>query len=286
MFGIKIYSLNEPKGLNIRFTIYSGAEGELLGEGNTGKVVMHLIHDFLCKGHSLYMDYFYNSYPLATKLLRNDSHCTGKMLSNRKYLPSNVKSANLKRGVSIANYYNGVMIGKWKDKGLVLYVSTEHDNDMVTIENRRRQQKKKPKPIVQYNAYMKDTDRLDQMMLYYPCERKLIRYYKKVFIHSLQMMMCNAFFLYNMKNAQEGRKISRYDFRLKVLEVLLPPFFAPRGITPGRNSIHVPAQNKDLDSKGEKKIFSCLQKGRKEETNNLRVQCVSRQTWTLPSEFF
>lgn len=50
---------------------------------------------------------------------------------------------------------------------------------MVTIENRRRQQKKKPKPIVQFNAYMKGTDRLDQMMSYYPCERKTIRCIRK-----------------------------------------------------------------------------------------------------------
>lgn len=275
-FGIKIYSLNEPEGLNIRFTIYSGAEGELSGKGHTGKVVMHLMHDFLGKGHSLYMDNFYNSYPLATKLLRNDTYCTGTMLSNRKYLPPNVKSANLKRGESIANYSDGVMIGKWKDKRLVLYVSTEHDNDMVTIENRRRQQKKKPKPIVQYNAYMKGTDRLDQMMSYYPCERKTIRWYKKVFIHSLQMMMCNAFFLYNMKNAQEGRKISLYDFRLKVLEVLLPPIVAPRAITPGRNSIHVPAQNEDLDSKGGRKRKMCRvcnREGKRKQTTYVCSVC-------------
>lgn len=33
-----------------------------------------------------------------------------------------------------------------------MYVSTENYNIMVTIENRRRQHKQKPKPIFQYNA--------------------------------------------------------------------------------------------------------------------------------------
>lgn len=275
-FGIKLYSLNEPEGLNVRFTIYSGANSELSGKGHSDKVVMHLMQDMLGKGHSLYMDNYYNSYPLACRLLRHDTYCTGTVLSNRKYLPPAVKSANLRKGETIANYADGVMLGKWRDKRLVMYLSTEHDNEMCEIENRRHQQKQKPKPIVQYNAYMKGVDRLDQMMSYYPCERKTLRWYKKIFIHCIQMMMCNAFYFHNMHAAEKADRMSLYDFRLKVIEELLPPIVPAIMRTPGRNALHISELNEDRDNKGGRKrklCRECNKGGKRKQTTYVCNVC-------------
>lgn len=41
---------------------------------------------------------------------------------------------------------------------------------------------------------MSGVDRPGQMLSYYPCERKTLRWYKKVFIHILQQLLLNAFF--------------------------------------------------------------------------------------------
>lgn len=60
----------------------------------------------------------------------------------------------------------------------------------------------------------------DQMLAYYPVQRKTLRWYKKLFVHTLQMSLSNAMYLYNKFSATN--KMNLYDFRLSILERLLP----------------------------------------------------------------
>lgn len=53
-----------------------------------------------------------------------------------------------------------------------------------------------------------------------PVSEKMIRGYKKIFIHTLQMIMTNSWFLYNSVNS--SNRMPLYDFRLQVVESLLP----------------------------------------------------------------
>ncbi|KAK9703097.1 Transposase IS4 [Popillia japonica] len=192
------------------------------GKGHTEKVVMNLLGGMMDVGHSLYMDNYYNSYELAKQLAARKTHCTGTLRSNRKSFPKEVGSKKLKRGETIAKYANGIMIGKWKDKRDVVYISNEYKNDMVQIQNKRREIKSKPLPIINYNKYMTGVDRQDQLLAYYPCERKTIRWPSKIFVHILQLIMINAYHLYNKYS---GTRLSLYDFRLSVIGSLLkqPP---------------------------------------------------------------
>lgn len=221
-YGIKFYTLAEPNGLTLKITIYAGKNHYLGGKDHTSKVVMHLMEGKLNMGHSLYMDNYYNSFELASKLLRNNTYCTGTLRNNRKFNPDKVMGAKLKKGETIAQYADGVMIGKWRDKRVVTYISTESKNEMVTFIQKKKKtnnEKQKPLPIVRYNAHMSGVDRGDQLLAYYPCERKTLRWYKKVFVHVLQMLLINSHILYNNYGP---KKLSLYDFRLQVLEELLP----------------------------------------------------------------
>ncbi|XP_046687886.1 piggyBac transposable element-derived protein 4-like [Homalodisca vitripennis] len=96
-YGIKLYTLCEPGGLILRFLVYSGSLSDLGGKGHATKVVLHLMRGKLNHGHSLYMDNFYNSFPLAYQLLRKKTYCTGTLRADRKYLPDEVKSAKVKK---------------------------------------------------------------------------------------------------------------------------------------------------------------------------------------------
>lgn len=136
-YGVKIYSLCEPGGLCVAFTVYSGKDGELSGKGHAEKVVMHLMRHRLGVGHSLFMDNYYNSYPLASKLLTNSTYCTGTLRIDRKHLPREVTQARLQKGETVARYAEGVMVAKWRDKRQVLYLSTEFENTMGVSINRR-----------------------------------------------------------------------------------------------------------------------------------------------------
>lgn len=238
-YGVKLYTLTEHQGFILKFLIYAGSEDKIVGGvGHTEKVVLCLLNRYLGKGHAVYMDNFYNSYNLASKLLANKTYCTGTLRVDRKYNPTEIKSAQLKEGETIARYSNGVMVGKWRDKRTVAYLSTEHENNMVEFIDKRGQSKMKPLPIIKYNAHMSGVDRADQMMSYYPCERKSVRWYKKIFIHIMQMILLNSFHLYNMYKD----KITFYEFRLQVIRSLLP---RPEAIdSPGRKRLRQAPEHK------------------------------------------
>lgn len=87
-YGIKLYMLCDPHGLIMRFLIYCGILDDLGGTGHAANVVLNLMQGKLNCGHSLYMDNYYNSLPLAAKLLSKQTYCTGTLRVDRKYLPT------------------------------------------------------------------------------------------------------------------------------------------------------------------------------------------------------
>lgn len=119
------------------------------------------------------------------------------------------------------------MVGKWKDTRQVLYISTQFENTMNIATNKRGQEKEKPLPIIEYNTYMSGVDRQDQLMSYYPSERKTIRWYKKLLIHILQMGINNAHILYNQNHI--GPKLTLLQFRLEIIRGLLIPIRQEEG---------------------------------------------------------
>lgn len=238
-YGIKIYTMSDPHGLILKFIVYCGALDDLGGKGHSANVVLKLMQEKLGCGHSLYMDNYYNSFVLASKLLANGTYCTGTLRMERKYLPLDVKTANLKTGETVARYSEGVLVGKWKDKRVVSYLSTEYENDMVESINARGQSRTKPLPIVKYNAFMKGVDRGDMMMAYYPIERKTLRWYKKLFTHTLHMLLINSYHLFNRNQTEKNeRKMPFYEFRHSLLETMLPKPAEPTPHLPLRGTDH------------------------------------------------
>ncbi|XP_046683594.1 piggyBac transposable element-derived protein 2-like [Homalodisca vitripennis] len=150
--------------------------------------------------------------PLSANLLANGKYCTGTLRTNRKHLPDAVKEAKLGKGETLERYADGVMVAKWRDKRTVTYMSTEFENVLVTSNNRHNVAPVKPLPIVQYNAHMKGVDWQNQMLAYYPCEHKSLRWYKKIFVHVIEMMLINAFKLHQLANPRSNKPL--YNFRL------------------------------------------------------------------------
>lgn len=68
---------------------------------------------------------------------------------------------------------------------------------------------------------MSGIDRQDQMLSYYPCNRKTIRWYKKLFIHVLQMSLINPYYLYRKYSGDS--RLHFYDFRLEVIRDVSHP---------------------------------------------------------------
>lgn len=236
-YGVKLYMLTESDGTVLDLTIYAGANDSLSGKNHTEKVVMFLMRNFLNSGHSLYMDNYYNSCNLAKELLNKNTFCTGTIRKDRIGNPPEVTKANLKKGESKGMYSEKILVGKWRDKRDVLYISTEFENIMENTKNRRGNEVEKPLPVVNYNKYMGGIDHRDQMSAYYPMIRKTLRWYKKIGIHMFQLYLQNAHSLFNKYS---GRKLSLYQFRLEILEKLLPDEL--QQIEAHRNLEHLPTK--------------------------------------------
>lgn len=208
-------------------------------------------------GHSLYMDNYYNSLPLAAKLQSKQTYCTGTLRVDRKYLPDDVRNARLRKGEAVAKYGEGIMVASWKDKRKVLYLSTEHENEPVTVSNKRNEERQKPLTIVKYNGFMKGIDRSDQIQAHYPLERKTLRWYKKMFIHVLQMCLVNAHYLSNDTYILEKkRKMVLFEFQESIKDALLPdlpnpprPLARPTGHTVTKIARLKPNSNRTAQNK-------------------------------------
>ncbi|CAG5035422.1 unnamed protein product [Parnassius apollo] len=220
-YGIKLYILTDANGIILKQIVYAGAGDPIVGGVNhSSKVVLQLLHDFLNKGYSVFMDNFYNSVDLTEKLLSENTYCTGTLRLNRKNNPKYITTKKLKKGECVSQFnQNGVCVMKWRDNRDVTMISSQFNSQMITTTTRRNTEVSKPKMVVEYNRNMGGIDHQDQMIAYYCCEHKSIRWYIKLGIHLLQQMMYNSFTLSNLFS---GKKLSYYEFRQSVIENLLP----------------------------------------------------------------
>lgn len=50
----------------------------------------------------------------------------------------------------------------------------------------------KPESVQKYNEFMGGVDRSDQLMSYYPCERKILRWYAKIGLNMFHIIIIKA----------------------------------------------------------------------------------------------
>lgn len=219
-YGIKLYVLAEPNGTILKVHVIANTLDVTAGKVHTEKIVQKLLDGKLNAGHAVFMDNIYNSYGLAAKLLEQNTFCTGTLNKKLKDNPNNITTKKLRRGENMSLCRNGVHVGKWKDKKEISYISTEFPDEIQEVTTRRGTVATKPTAVVNYNKNMSGVDLQDQMLSYYPCERKNLRWYMNIFIHTLMMSLINARVLYNKYSNQKRMKL--YDFREKIIESYLP----------------------------------------------------------------
>lgn len=241
-YGVKLYVLADMHGIILKIHVYAGAGDQLVGGRNhVKKVVMLLLEKYINKGHSLYIDNFYTSVGLAEELLDKNTYVTGTLRANRAGNPSlSSFNSKLKPGESIILHNKKkIVFTKWQDKREVLLLSSEHTSHYESTSSRRtRTPKYKPLVQIKYNKYMRAIDRHDQLLSYYSCQHKTLRWYKKVVIHLIQICLVNGFLLYRIIN---NSNIELHPFRKHILEHLLQPPNVPeltRSISEGK--IHLP----------------------------------------------
>ncbi|KAG8312861.1 hypothetical protein J6590_013198 [Homalodisca vitripennis] len=96
--------------LILKFSLYCDVHDNFGDKGHAANVP-NLLQGKLNYGHSLYIDN-YNSFSLASTLCRRNTYITGTLRLDRKYISTEVKSAKLKKGETIAHYAKRVFVAK------------------------------------------------------------------------------------------------------------------------------------------------------------------------------
>lgn len=214
-YGIKFYELCSPDGYVHNIEIYKGKsnDDEETDDSKIDALVLRLMKPFLKKGHHIFMDNYYNSVTLCNKLLKQKTHVTGTLRKNR-----NVIASKLKRGEYQWARNGHVYVSKWRDNRDVLCITTKYHPEIIETSNRHNIKKMKPREVAEYNKGMSGIDRSDQMISYYSCPRKTIRWYKKIIFHLLDISVWNSFYIYKKFN---NSKKSYIEYREKVIASLL-----------------------------------------------------------------
>lgn len=198
-YGIKFYELTTDDGYVLNIHMYCGKDQDIesieVDASKLEQTVFRLFGPYLYKGHNLYMDNYYNSVKLSKKLLNAKTHTNGTLRVNRKGNPKLVVTRKLKKGEHIWKRHGQVYVSKWQDQRPVLMITTRDHPHLTEVNNRYGQKKIKPVEVEVYNRHMSGIDRADQMIAYYSCPRKTIRWYKKVFFHMLDIAVWNSFYL-------------------------------------------------------------------------------------------
>lgn len=197
-FGIKLYELCTHDGFILNILVYSG-KGKISHQekGHTFQVVMQVMEKYLGKGHTLYLDNYYNSVALADALMGKQTNMCGTLQQNREGNPADVINKKLKKGEYISRQKGDITVMKWRDKRNVLTISTTNGPEMENVVNHKGNTINKPSMVVNYNKFMSGIDRSDQMISYYSTPRKSLRWYIKIFFHLVDACLWNSKYIFS-----------------------------------------------------------------------------------------
>ncbi|XP_052453867.1 piggyBac transposable element-derived protein 4-like isoform X35 [Carassius gibelio] len=204
--GFKFFDLSDSSnGYIVDFSVYTGKNSFPAGRGLSYDAVMSLLdRKVLGSGYHVYMDDFYTSPKLFTDLFTLKFGACGTYREQRKGFPktaTNSLSRSSSRG-SIRWIRDGPLVCvKWMDTQVVSVCSTIHaaSTGGHVKRNIKAQHTKSvpcPAPVTAYSQHMGGVDLPNQLLQYYAAQHKTMKWYRKVFLHFLDIAANNAFILH------------------------------------------------------------------------------------------
>lgn len=219
--SFKLYSLSEPTGPVLRFTVRSKRENKTSVSGVPKELMAGK-----GSGHSVLVNSDRLGFAMAKEFLEMNTHCTGFLRPVCKDIPADLKMAKLNTGKTSIRYAEGVMIGKWKYKRPdIYYLSTEYENTM-SLATKGANRTLVPLPVLKlrYKGNARVGEVTDPLVDFYPVfNQKCLPWSKKFFVHLLQVVMFNAFKLYSLSNLTNGKRdcLDIHEFRIHVIREMM-----------------------------------------------------------------
>jgi len=256
-FGIKLFNLCEASsGYCVGTDVYHGDTDcakfvqvlepspeddapELFGDmTQTTKIVLGMLAKTGCivKGHHIYMDNYYTSPELFDVLDSYDTYACGTVRPNRKEVPKIFGQVKLKQGETIFRVRENLTAIRFHDKRDVTMLSTIHQPTMVLtnkVDHRTKEPIHKPRAIVDYIQKMGGVDLADQIVQYYDVLRRCVKWWKKLFLHMLNILVVNAYILHQKYGQQQRVKRTHMSYRQALVKMLIES--APNAPRPQRS---------------------------------------------------
>jgi hypothetical protein len=172
------------------------------------------------------MDNWYSSPQLYDHLHENKTNTCGTVRRNRKGMPKLKKK--LEKGQTDSRSTDKMMAIRWLDRREVCMLTTLYSNTMRPTGKMDRQTKQpivKPNCVIGYNKNMGAFDRTDMMIVSIECVRKSLKWYRKLFLHLLDITLLNSHALFNVKT---GQNISLANFQLQLIREIIQKYHVSR----------------------------------------------------------
>ncbi|CAM4573311.1 unnamed protein product [Leuciscus chuanchicus] len=208
-WGFKLFVLaDSSNGYTLDFSVYTGKNNFPSGHGLSHDAVTSLLDcKVLGSGYHVYMDNFYTSPKLLKDLFAMKFGACGTYRDNRKDCPRDATNSLSKKSArgSIRWIRDGPLVFvKWMDTREVSVCSTIQS--AYTGDTAQRRVKTQdawrtkafpcPAPVTAYNKHMVGVDLSDQLLQYYTAQHKTMKWYRKIFLHFLDIAATNAFLIH------------------------------------------------------------------------------------------
>ena len=190
-------------------------------------------------GHHLYTDNFYTSVDLYQYLFEHKIYACGTIKGSRKFFPKEIVFEST-RGVSRGTYRwrmcGPLLAVAWVDNRAVYFLSTIHPPEFpIRASNEARVVRRRgvggggrsgevscPPLLKDYNSYMGGVDQADQMLRYYTCIRKTVKWYRRILFHEIEVAIHNSFVIECDDRGGTNRAIrNALEFREELAEYLI-----------------------------------------------------------------
>lgn len=135
---------------------------------------------------------------------------TGTIQINRKFIPDSIKKPTFAEDNTFACRSGNLMLLAWKDKRVVITVTSWDISGTQAINRRVRggnlQVVNKPNVVVNYNKFMGGVDRADSYSASYCFLRNSLKWWRKLFFWGLEMSSINAYLLYKISQRGQNKK--------------------------------------------------------------------------------
>lgn len=204
-YGLKVFWLAEARsGYALNAKIYSGKDRDAPPHRNLGMdIVMELTAPYFNTGRDIVTDNYFTSHQLAVSLLQQGLTLLGTIRSQRKEVPTQMKSKQrpVETTIFAHDHDNKIVLVSYipKRNKNVLLLSSSHSGEE-TVQNN------KPALILDYNQGKGGVDQLDQNVDEFTCRRKTVRWPLIVFYNILDVAAFNGFLLMKKDHPRTNRK--------------------------------------------------------------------------------